>query len=111
MQNKNNIIIILDSILDDYYLVWECYSEYSQIKKNEEDLVVSFSKSLKEAFKLKYIDFFKGINFDGDESLITSLTLDDDLISQLLDWQTESDIQIRIKTSKLGVEFLNSAIM
>lgn len=69
MKNRNVIVLILDSVLDDYYLLWECYSEYTQIKQNEKDLLTSFSQLLKETFELGYIDFYEGINFNGDEIL------------------------------------------
>lgn len=53
MQSRNNIILILDSVLDDYYFLWECFSEYAQIKNDEANLITSFSEALKEAYMLK----------------------------------------------------------
>jgi len=32
MRYEHDIIIILDSVLDDYYLLWGCFEEY---KENE----------------------------------------------------------------------------
>src|SRR5688572_24076451 len=102
MENKDNIIIILDSILDDYYFLWECYSEYKQVVQNEKDSLADFSQSLKEAFELKYFYFYEGVNFDGDEILLTNFILNDLVIEKLLDWENnpEAETEIRIKTSR-----------
>lgn len=107
MKDLDNITLILDSILDDYYFVWECFSEYSQMKQNEKDPEVSFSQSLKEAFKLEYVDFYEGVNFDGDETLMTDFVLNDSVIEKLLNWEDDSKVEIRIKTSKKGIAFLD----
>jgi hypothetical protein len=107
MKKKDDIIIILDSVLDDYYLLWECFSEYKEIKQNDINLIATFSQSLQEAYDLKYLNFYKGINFNGDEVELISFDLNDSLIEKLLDWRYNSIIEIRIRTSKLGIDFLN----
>ena len=106
MKNKHDIVIILESIIDDYYFLWECYSEYKQFKQNENNPVIDFSQSFKEAVELKYLNFYEGTNFDGDEVLI-NLILDDFVIEELLDWKNDSEREIRIKTSIQGISFLD----
>jgi len=106
MKYKDDIIIILDSILDDYYYLWECFSEYSQIKNSEKDSHYTFSEALKIAYEKKYFDFFIGENFNGDEELITEFNLINSTIEDLLNYEHTSTKEIRITTSKSGVDFL-----
>ncbi|MGV3613142.1 MAG: hypothetical protein ACO1N0_19430 [Fluviicola sp.] len=107
MKSRADVIMVLDSILDDYYFVWECFSEYSQIKQNEKDHAASFSQSLKEAFELEYVDFYEGVDFNGEEVLMTSFVLNDSVIEKLLNWEDDSKVEVRIKTSKKGIAFLD----
>jgi hypothetical protein len=37
MKYKKDIVLILDSILDDYYFIWECFYDYKQYRKSEKD--------------------------------------------------------------------------
>jgi hypothetical protein len=106
MEDKHNIIIVLDSIQDDYYWLWECFSEYRQQQQGEKHLLQSFSKALKEAFHLNYFHFYEGLNFNGEETLITDIILDHELILELLDGQNEATSRIRITTTQAGIEFL-----
>lgn len=84
MKYKDDIIIILDRVLDDYYYVWECFSEYSRIRKSEKDPLGTFKEVLKAAYEKKYIDFFIAENFDGDEELIPEFNLINSSIEDLL---------------------------
>ncbi|MGN7784736.1 hypothetical protein ACTJIJ_09425 [Niabella sp. 22666] len=106
MNYKHDIIIILDSILDDYYFLWECYEEYKQISKSEGDCTTRFSEALKYAYENKYFDFFIGESFNGDEELIPDFDLTKSIIEKLLDYEYSPVKEIRVTTSKLGVEFL-----
>ncbi|SHE56065.1 hypothetical protein [Chryseobacterium takakiae] len=107
MKYKEDIILILDSILDDYYYLWECYYDYCKYRRSKEDLLQSFSEALKEAYENKFFNFFEGKNFDGDEVLITNFYLNDLTIQELLKWDNESKIEIRIATSIMGIKFLD----
>jgi hypothetical protein len=106
MENKDNLIYILDSVLDDYYLLWECFSEYSQWKTNETNPLVSFSISLKEAQSLEFIHIYEGTSFKGEEILLPKFSLTDSVIEQLLNWKDDRETEIRITTSKEGANFL-----
>ncbi len=106
MKDKNDIIILLDSIQDDYYWLWECFSEYKEQKQKESNLLQSFAQALKEAFRLNYFHFYEGINFNGEETRIPDITLNDDLIRQLLDWENETTSGIRVTATQAGIEFL-----
>lgn len=108
MKYKREIIIILDSIIDDYYFLWECfhdYKEYIRLKSGEK-MLNSFSEALKEAYENKLFNFFKGENFSGDEILISEFELGDSIIADLLDWDHEFKPEIRITISDLGIIFL-----
>lgn len=105
MKNTDNIVLILDSILDDYYFLWECYAEYKQNRHKEENLDESFSQSLKEAYALNFFNFYEGTYFNGEEVLI-SVELDDLMIKELLKWENSSKKEIRITTSNEGILFL-----
>jgi len=107
MKHKQNIILILDSILDDYYLLWECFEEYKQNIKSEDNSKYKFIEALKEGYKNKYFNFFIGENFNGEEELIPKFDLTNLAIEELLDYKHSSIKEIRITTSKLGIEFLN----
>lgn len=106
MRYEQDIIIILDSILDDYYFLWECFEEYKQIMKSEYDSKIRFSEALIEGYKNKYFDFFIGENFNGDEELIPEFDLTYPTIEELLDYKHHMEKEIRVTTSKLGIEFL-----
>lgn len=108
MNYKQDIILILDSILDDYYLLWECFEEYKQNLKTEENSQDRFLNALKEGYENKYFDFFAGEKFNGDEALIPKFDLTNSAIEELLDYKNNSAKEIRITTSKLGVEFLKN---
>lgn len=103
---KQEIILILDSILDDYYLLWECFEEYKQNINSEDNSIIRFSEALKEGYKNKYFNFFIGENFNGDEKIIQNFDLTDLAIEELLDYKNNSSKEIRMTTSKLGVDFL-----
>jgi hypothetical protein len=107
MKYKEDIILILDSILDDYYLVWECFYDFNQYRKSKERILYSFSEALKEAYENKFLNFFEGQNFNGDEKLMPEFSLTDLEIQELLNWDNESRIEIRITTSNLGIAFLD----
>ena len=106
MKYKEEIILILDSILDDYYYLWECFQEYSQIKKSERDSHYTFSEALKAAYEKKYFNFFIGESFNGEEKLIPEFNLTDPAIEELLNYKYESVKEIRVTTSIAGVDFL-----
>jgi hypothetical protein len=106
MRYEHDIVIILDSILDDYYLLWECFEEYKQNIKSESDLINRFSEALKEGYENKYFDFFIAENFNGDEELIPKFNLTNSTIEELLDDKHNSIKEIRVTTSKLGIKFL-----
>lgn len=106
MKYKQDIILILDSILDDYYLLWECFEEYKQNIKSEDDSKNRFSEALKEGYENKYFDFFIGENFKGEEGLIPKFELNNSTIEELLDFKGNSTKEIRVTTSKVGIEFL-----
>jgi len=106
MKYKQEIILILDSILDDYYLLWECFDEYKQNIKSEDNSQNRFFEALKEGYENKYFDFFIGENFNGDEELIPKFEISNSTIAELLDYQISSTKEIRVTTSKLGIEFL-----
>lgn len=107
MKYKEDIVLILDSILDDYYFLWECFYDYKQYRKSERDLVCLFSQALKEAYDNKLLNFFIGQNFDGDEVLITEFSLTDLKIQELLNWNNESITEVRVTTSDMGIVFLD----
>ncbi len=106
MKYKDDIIIILDSILDDYYYLWECYSEYSHIRNLVKDPHYTFSEALKIAYEKKYFDFFIGENFNGEEKIIPEFNLTNSTMKDLLNYKHISEKEIRITTSKLGRDFL-----
>lgn len=105
MKYKEDIIIILDSILDDYYLLWECFHDYVQYGKSEEKFS-TFSEALKAAYAHQFLIFFKGEKFNGDEIPIPEFTLTDATIKELLDHDNEPQLEIRVATSELGIAFL-----
>ena len=107
MKYKEDIIVILDSILDDYYFLWECFHDYQQYKESKESLSFSFSEALKEAYDNKLLNFFEGQNFDGDELLIADFSLTDPVTQELLDWNNDAQNEVRITTSELGIAFLD----
>jgi len=104
MKYKDDIIIILDSILDDYYYLWECFDEYNQNKKLQKDSQYIFSEALKAAYEKKYFNFFIAENFNGEEKLIPEFNLTDSVIEELLNYELAKEI--RITTSNLGIDFL-----
>lgn len=106
MQYKQDIILILDSILDDYYLLWECFEEYKQNINSEDDSIMRFSEALKEGYENKYLNFFIGEKFNGDEELILNFDLTNHAIEDLLDYKNNLAKEIRVTTSELGIEFL-----
>jgi hypothetical protein len=108
MKYKREIIIIIDSIIDDYYFLWECFYDYKEsIKINSEKrLLVSFSEALIEAYENKLFNFFRGKNFDGDEVLISEFSLSNSIIADLVNWDNESMLEIRITASDLGIAFI-----
>ena len=106
MAHEENLIYILDSVLDDYYLLWECFSEYSQWKIKETNPLLSFSLSLKEAHSLGFIHIYEGTSFNGEEILLPNFKLTDLVIKQLLDWKDDRETEIRITTSPKGADFL-----
>jgi hypothetical protein len=106
MKYKDDIVIILDSILDDYYYLWECFLEYSQIRNSVKDSRYTFSEALKMAYEKKYFDFFIGKDFNGDEKLIPGFNLTNSTIEDLLNYKYTPTKEIRITTSKLGRDFL-----
>lgn len=105
MEKTNNIILILESILDDYYFLWECYSEYKQVKQIESDCLLNFSQSFMQAVELKYIDFYSGEKFNGDEVKI-NVAPNEILIEQLLNYNNIPKIEIRVTVSEQGLLFL-----
>lgn len=105
MRYEHDIIIILDSILDDYCFLWECFVEYKRLIPKD-DSKSKFIEALKEAYEKKYFDFFIGKYFNGDEELIPKFDLSDSTIEELLDYKNELEKEIRVNTSKLGMEFL-----
>lgn len=106
MEYRKDVILILDSVLDDYYLLWECFEEYKQILESEGNFKIRFSEALKEGYENRYFDFFIGENFDGDEELISKFDLTNLAIEELLDYKHNNAKEIRITTSKLGKAFL-----
>ena len=106
MKNKQDLILILDSILDDYYLLWECFEEYKQNIKSEDISKNRFLEALKEGYENKYFNFFIGENYNGDEVLIPKFDLTNSNIEELLDYEHSSAKEIRVTTTKLGIEFL-----
>lgn len=106
MKYRQDIIVILDSILDDYYLLWECFEDYKENIKSEENFKNRFVEALKEGYENKYFDFFIGENFNGDEELIPKFDLTNSTIEGLLDYAHNSAKEVRVTTSKLGIEFL-----
>jgi hypothetical protein len=109
MRYEDDIIIILDSILDDYYLLWECFEEYKQIIQPEGNSQNRFSEALKEAYENKYVNFFIGENFNGDEKLIPKFELTESTIEELLDYRYDAAKEIRVTTSNLGIDFLEKS--
>jgi len=107
MKNRENLILILDSIVDDYYLVWECFYDFNQYTKSRKEIYISFSEVLIEAYENNYINFFEGQKFDGDEVIIPKFYLTESVIKELLNWENDSVMQIRITTSDLGIIFLD----
>lgn len=110
MNDINDIVIILDSILDDYYYLWECYSEFSDFKLKLNQSTSTFSDALISAYELGFIGFYKGTDFTGEEVLITNFELTKPIIQELLDWKGDKNFDIRLTTSLKGVECLNSGI-
>lgn len=106
MKHKHDILLILDSILDDYYLLWECFEEYKQNIQTEDDYKTRFSEALKEGYENKYLNFFNGENFNGDETLIPKFDLTNLAIEELLDYKNNLANEVRVTTSELGIEFL-----
>ena len=106
MKYKQEIILILDSILDDYYLLWECYDDYIQNINSEYNTQDRFFDALKKGYENKYFNFFIGENFNGDEELIPKFEISNSAIRELLDYENCSTKEIRVTTSKLGIEFL-----
>ncbi len=106
MKCEYDIVIILDSILDDYYLLWECFEEYKQITQLEDNAQNRFSEALITAYENKYFNFFIGENFNGDEELIPNFDLTNSAIEELLDYKYNAAKEIRVTTSNLGIEFL-----
>jgi len=106
MRYEHDIIIILDSVLDDYYLLWECFEEYKENVKSEDNLRIRFSEALKIAYENKYFDFFIAEKFNGDEKLISKFELTNSAIDKLLGYQNNTAKEIRVTTSNLGKEFL-----
>lgn len=106
MNCNDDVILILDSIIDDYYFVWECFDEYKCYRKNVEDPYYTFSVALKTADKNRYLNFFIGINFSGEEELLPDFELTDSVIEKLLNRNSYEENEIRITTSDLGIVFL-----
>lgn len=106
MNIKDDIILILDSILDDYYFLWECFDEYKHYRKNIDNPLAEFSQALKSAYGNGYFNFFIGVKFNGDEELIPEFELTDSAIEELLDSKNIPEEEIRITTSLLGIAFL-----
>jgi hypothetical protein len=102
---KNEIVILLDSILDDYYFLWECHDEYKKIS-NSDYSYPKFLAALKVAYKDKLFNFFIGEKFTGDEKLIPDFDLNSTSIENLLDSSHIPTPEIRITTSSLGIDFL-----
>lgn len=109
MKFKHDIIIILDSIQDDYYYLWECYEDFKQNTKSNANYKSRFTEALKECYENKYFDFFIGEGFDGDEELIPGFELSDSAIEELLNYKNKTPKEIRLTTSFLGLEFLKNA--
>jgi hypothetical protein len=109
MKYKNDIIIILDSILDDYYFLWECFAEYNQVIKSRSHSKLVFIEALKIAYENKYFNFFIGEDFNGDEKLIPEFELTNSAIEELLNYEYSATKEIRVTTSNLGIEFLEQA--
>jgi hypothetical protein len=106
MRYEHEVLFILDSILDDYYLLWECFEEYKQIIASEGNLQNRFSEALKEAYENKFVNFFIGENFNGEEEVIPNFELTNSVIEKLLDFEYTTAKEIRITTSNVGIEFL-----
>jgi hypothetical protein len=106
MKYKQEIIFILDNISDDYYFLWECFSLYEQYIKSEYKSKNRFFEALIESYENKYFDFFIGENFNGDEELIPKFELTNSTIEELLDYKNIPAKEIRVTTSKLGIDFL-----
>ena len=105
MKYKNDIVFLLDSILDDYYYLWECFSEYQQNIKLEEKSTLRFNEALMIAYENKYFNFFIGEEFNGEEKLIEDFELTNTAIEELLDYNPATLKEIRITTSDLGIDF------
>ena len=106
-------ILILDSICDDYYNLWEPYSELKQLSKKvncyEDDAFKNiFKKALLNLYKNDLIIFFQGILFNGDEKKI-DVHIDIDFLNKCLtDWKSNEKEEIRVTTSNKGDEFLKN---
>ncbi len=106
MKYKQDVIIILDSILDDYYLLWECFEEYKQNVKTEDEYKARFSEALKEAYENGYLNFYDGEHYNGDEELIPKFDLTNLAIEKLLYNNNNLANEVRVTTSESGIEFL-----
>ena len=109
---KNINYLLLDSISDDYYNVWEPYSEikqyYNGTKENFKDI---FLRTLQKLYDLELISFYEGISFNGEEKPI-ELNIDENLLNELLqDWKDSSNTQIRITTSEKADDYLKLKYM
>lgn len=106
MKYKQEIILILDSIQDDYYLLWECFEDFKKNVNLKDNSKNRFSDALKEGYENKYFNFFIGENFNGDEKLIPMYDLTNLAIEELLDYKNNLAKEIRVTTSELGIDFL-----
>jgi len=106
--NENFEILFLDSISDDYYNLWEPYSELKRFYKNfsEENFKIKFSKVIRNLYDLEMISFYKGNLFNREEKEI-KLNLTKELLSKLLsDWKNNDEDEIRITTTKKADNYL-----
>ena len=116
MFNINDDIpkLILDSVCDDYYYLWEVYSELKQLFNIEADNLKENNfkektfKAIKSLLDEELITFYSGENFVGEEEEI-DIKFTFRLFEQMLnDWKSRENIghEIRLTTTKKGDIFL-----
>ncbi len=101
--------ILLDSICDDYYNLWEPYSEIKEfLEVSDEKLKSDFFKIVKECYHLELISFYKGNSFSGEEKLIIVEISDRFLESLLGDWEDNKNVEIRVTTTIKGDNYFKT---
>ena len=111
LDNKKIQLFLIDSVSDDYYNLWEPYSELKGFLKipTEENIKIIFCEAIKSLYLSKLINFYKGVSFSGEEKEV-KLYLTENLLNDLLsDWSNNQKHEIRVTTTKKADDYLKDS--